>query len=200
MTNDRTGNRHPTDVELAAWIDEPDIGAADLPAHVEGCEQCRARVAELIGTRAALALDPAMPSAAEFAAQLERILATIDAAKHPGGGRVVRRIGWLVPLAAAAAIAAIVLVSRDERPTGSISPAVIASADEAGEQAATEAAEALGDEAIDDALEAALDAAAPLAPPLSIEQSAAIEDEFALLSEDDQSAVLRELETTDFDL
>lgn len=196
MTNDRTPNRHPTDLELAAWIDEPDIRAADLSAHVESCERCRARLAELAEVRAALTLDPPMPSAAEFAAQREHILSTIDAAKRPGGGRVVRRIGWLVPLAAAAAIAAILLVRRPESPTGSARLDVIASANEAAEDAADAAAQAMDDEA----LEAALAAAEPLAPPLSIERSAAIENEFASLSEDDQFAVLRELATTDFDL
>jgi hypothetical protein len=52
----------------------------------------------------------------------------------------------------------------------------------------------------EDVLEAALAAADPLAPPLSVERSASIESEFAQLPEEEQSAVLSELASADFDL
>ena len=194
MTIDRTGECHPSDLELAAWADEPGAGT-DLSPHIEACALCRDRIAELSATRAAIALDPPMPSKADFAAQRERILAAIEEAPQEGGGRVVRGIGWLVPIAAAAAIAAIVLVNRPDRSTPGTAPApetVAAEAEAAAEEAA---AIAVDEEALD-----ALTAGEALTPPASIERSAAIEDEFALLSEAEQSAVLRELERTDFDL
>ena len=194
MTIDRTSGRHPTDLELAAWIDEPATGP-DLSAHLEACAECGDRVAELTVIRAALALDPPLPTDAAFSAQRERILAAIEGEPREGGGRIVRRLGWLVSIAAAAAIAAIVLVNRADQPAPGPTPArqeVLAEAEAAAEEAAALAAD-------DRALDAAL-AATELIPPVSIERSAAIEDEFALLSEAEQSAVLRELERTDFDL
>ena len=194
MTDERTRDHHPSDLELAAWVDEPGVGS-DLSPHLETCARCRDRIAELSATRAAIALDPPLPTDAAFSAQRERILAAIEGEPRQGGGRVVRRIGWLIPIAAAAAIAAIVLVNRPDQPTPgteSASETVAAEAVAAAEEAA---AIAVDDEALD-----ALTAAEALAPPASIERSAAIEDDFALLSEADQSAVLRELERTDFDL
>lgn len=193
MTSHPVPGRHPTDLELAAWADEPGVGAMDIPSHLETCAQCRDRIAELAATRAAIALDPPMPSAEVFAAQRGRILAAIDGTPPERDGRVVRRIGWLLPLAAAAAIAAIVLIDRREVSTpGSAPESVAAEADAAAEEAA---AIAVDEQALDAAL-----AAAEERPPGSIERSTSIEAEFALLSEAEQSAVLRELERTDFDL
>ncbi|HET7694006.1 MAG TPA: hypothetical protein VFM44_13055 [Gemmatimonadota bacterium] len=192
MTSERTRGDHPTDLELAAWVDEPAIGAVDIPAHLEFCAPCRDKAAKLRATRAAIALDPLMPSEGEFTAQRERILAAIEQAPREGGGRLVRQIGWLVPLAAAAAVAAIVLINRPHRSTFESAPETVAAEAEA-------TAEEIAAIANDQALDAAL-AATELGPPVSIERSAAIEDEFALLSEAEQSAVLRELERTDFDL
>ncbi|MGH7565254.1 MAG: anti-sigma factor family protein [Gemmatimonadota bacterium] len=230
MTSNRMQETHPADSELAAWIDEPESRATAVETHVESCSRCRERLADLARTRAALALDPPMPSEAAFAAQRERILEAIDAAPRAGGGRVVRRIAWLVPLAAAATIAAIVLVGRTESPdqprtadagaetapdveaaaaTGQPTLPIFADAREAAEDAAaviaalasTSEIAAVPSEAFDeDALDATLAAAEPLAPPLSIERSAAIESEFAQLPEEEQSAVLLELASADFDL
>jgi hypothetical protein len=191
MTGERTGD-HPSDVELATWVDEPGIGP-DLSAHLEACAGCRERLAELTGTRAAIAVDPPMPSEADFAAQRERILQAIEAAPRESGGRIVGRIGWLVPLAAAAAVAAIVLLGRsDGPPPGPPAQRVVAEADAAAEEAA-------GFPLDGEALDAALAAYDPLSSP-AIERAVAIEDEFALLSEAEQSAILRDLERTDFDL
>ena len=195
MTSERTPG-HPSDLELAAWVDEPEIGAADIPAHVEDCARCRDRVAELMATRAAIAFDPPLPSDADFAAQHERILAAIEKSPRGGRRRVVRRIGWLVPLAAVAAVAAIVLLGRTDGPTPGVRPApetVVAEAETAAEEAAAIALD-------EDALDAALAAAETLTPSAPIERSAAIEAEFALLTDAEQAAVLRELERTDFDL
>ncbi len=194
MTIDLSGERHPSDLELAAWVDEPGIARADIRGHLGACARCRDRVAELAATRAAIAQDPPMPSAAEFTVQRQRILAALEASPRKREGRLIRRIGWLVPIAAAAAVAAIVLVDRPERSTPGAGPApdeVVAEAEAAAEEIAVIA----NDQALDAAL-----AATELGPPVSIERSAAIEDEFALLSEAEQSAVLRELERTDFDL
>jgi hypothetical protein len=194
MTCERARESHPSDIELAAWADEPGVGP-DLSAHLEACDACRDKVAELAAVRAAIALDPPMPGEADFIAQRERILAAIEGAPREGGGRVVRRIGWLVPLAGAAAIAAIVLTNRASAPVRDMASAreeVAAQADAAAEEAAAVAAD-------DQALSAALAASDPSSAP-AIERAVAIEDEFALLTEAEQSAVLRELERTDFDL
>ena len=194
MTGEPTAEHHPSDLVLAAWVDEPEIGAADISAHVEGCARCREKVADLHATRLAIALDPPMPSDADFAAQRGRILAAIEKSPREGGGRVVGRIGWLVPLAAAAAGAAIVLVGRTDGPLPGPGPApeaVLAEAETAAEEAA---ALALDDDVLDAALETTE------SPTPSIDRSTEIEAEFALLTEDEQSAVLLELERTDFDL
>jgi hypothetical protein len=225
MTTDRTQGAHPTDLELAAWADEPETRAADAQAHVEGCSPCRERIAQLAATRAALALDPPMPSAAAFAAQRGRILEAIGAALQVEGGRVVRRIAWLAPLAAAAVIAAIVLVGRNDEPPvpgtadggPETAPAVVAAllpvvadAREAAEDAAAaivpedasiSEVTVVPSEAFDeDVLDAALAAAEPLAPPISIERAATTESHFAELDEEEQDAVLLELASADFDL
>ncbi len=140
MTSERTPG-HPSDLELAAWVDEP--GAAGIPAHVEGCARCRDRIAELVATRTAIAL-----------------------------------------------------LGRTDRPTPGAGPApeaVVAEAEAAAEEAA---AIALDEEALD----AALAAAEPVTPAAPVERSASIEAEFALLTDAEQAAILRELERTDFDL
>jgi hypothetical protein len=193
MTSERAGEGHPSDTELAAWVDDPGREPADLTAHLAGCAGCRDKIASLRAVRAAIALDPPMPSEAEFAAQRERILATIEGAPRERGGRVIRRLGWLVPLAAAAGVAAIVLVERADKPeTAPPREEVFAEAEAAAREAAALAVDG-------EALDAALAASDPLSPP-AIERAVAIEDEFALLSETEQSAVLRDLERSDFDL
>lgn len=230
MTNHRMQETHPADSELAAWVDEPDARSAAVEGHVAGCHRCREWLAELAETRAALAHDPPMPSEAAFVAQREQILEAIGASPRAERGRIVGRLAWLIPLAAAAAIAAIVLVGRtdpDEPRTADVgaetapatgaAPAseraplpVVADAQDAAEDAAavivpadasTSKGAIVPSEPIDEeALDAALAAAEPLAPPLSIERSAAIESEFAQLPEEEQSAVLLELASADFDL
>jgi len=213
---------HPTDLELAAWVDEPGTVATGVARHAEGCDACRERTREIAAARVALALDPPMPSAAEFAAQREQILIAIGA-ERPARGVVVRRLAWLAPLAAAAAIAAVVLMGRTGGPgepttadagpeaattaEGARTPLpLVADAREAAELAATaivpdSGAVVVPSEAIDaDALEAALSAAEPLAPPSSIEASMTAQSRFAELTEEDQSAVLLELASADFDL
>jgi hypothetical protein len=140
-------------------------------------------------TRAAIALDPPMPSAADFAAQRERIQAAIEEAPR-GVRRIVRRIAWLVPLAAAAMLA-IVLMNRADPPPPA-GEEIFAEADAAAEEAA---AMTTGEQALDAALSASDPSSAP-----AIERAVAIEDEFTLLTEAEQSAVLRELERTDFEL
>ena len=228
MTIEQQKSAHPTEVDLVAWIDEPGARVTEVAAHVEACAACRVRIRELEATRAVLALDPEMPSGAVFAAQRERILAAIgEPSQVAQGGRVVGGLGWLVPLAAAAAIAVFVLVGRDQEPIApptagtdaepviAASPAeesplpVVARAREAAEEAAASLVPADDDaeaasvsaEAIDeDALDAALAAAEPLAPPVSVELSLTTESRFADLAEEDQDAVLLELAGTDFDM
>jgi hypothetical protein len=230
MTNDRSETTHPTDLELAQWVDEPELRPAALAAHVERCDACRAGIRELDATRAALAIDPPLPSAAAFAAQRERILAAIaEAPRAVRGGRVVRRLGWLVPLAAAAALAAFFLLGRDEAPrapgTADAGSTTVAGADPAeadrlplvadARRAAEEAAAALipaestaadretvvlpAEEIETDVLDAALAAAEPLAPPVSVELTMTTESRFAALAEEDQDAVLLELAGADFE-
>ena len=228
MTIQRHESAHPTEIDLVAWIDEPEARATEIAAHVEACTACRARIRELEATRALLALDPEMPSGAAFAAQRERILAAIgERSDVARGGRVVGGLGWLVPLAAAAAIAVFVLVARDQEPRSprtagtSAEPVtaagpveesplpLVARAREAAEEAAISLIPADDDAeaalvpavAIDeDALDAALAAAEPLAPPVSVELSLTTESRFAELAEEDQDAVLLELAGADFDM
>lgn len=223
MTTDRTPREHPTDLELAAWADEPGTSSATVGAHVAGCERCAAELRALEETRAALALDPPIPAPDAFAAQRERILAATSAGPRRGG-RVVGRIAWLVPLAAAAAIAAFVLVDRTGGPGSPYGPdapkkitvdgqavalPIVADAAAAAEEAADAiatpedpAAEVtiVPSEAIDEELlDAALAATEPLAPPIAVERSLTTELLFAELPEDEQSAVLLELASADLD-
>ena len=227
MTTERHESAHPTEVDLVAWIDEPEARVTEVAAHVESCAACRVRIRELEATRAALALDPEMPTGAAFAAQRERILAAIGEPSEARGGRVGGGLGWLAPLAAAAAIAVFVLVGRDQEPSvprtagtgaepvtaaGPVAESslpLIARAREAAEEAALSLVPADDDveasvvpaEAIDeDALDAALAAAEPLAPPVSVELTLTTESRFADLAEEDQEAVLLELADADFDM
>jgi hypothetical protein len=218
MTSHRSEPTHPSDLELAAWVDEPASGNAAVREHLEGCGSCRERVAGIEITRAALALDPPMPSEAAFAAQRERILAAIGAAP-PAGRRIAGRAAWIVPLAAAAAVAAVVLMGRVAGDPSDVSPPrraadagpalpIVADAAAAAEEAAGTIAPAadpspespaLPAEAIDqELLDAALAAAEPLAPPVSVERSLTTELLFAELPEDEQSDVLLEMASADF--
>jgi len=221
MTTDPTHGGHPTDLDLAAWSDEPRSARADVGPHVAGCERCRAELRALTAARAALTLDPPLPTAEAFAAQRERIRAAVAAAPRREGWRA-GRIAWLAPLAAAAAIAAFVLVDRargpESRDPGDTSPAtvaagmvlpVVADAAAAAEQAAGAIAAADDSaaevtvvlaEAIDEELlDAALAAAEPLAPPIAVERSLTTELLFAELPADEQSAVLMEMASADLD-
>ena len=219
MTTDPTHGAHPTDLELAAWSDEPRSARADVGPHLESCERCRAEFRALTAARAAVALDPPLPTAEAFAAQRERIRAAV-AASPRSEGRRAGRIAWLAPLAAAAAIAAFVLVDRtrgpESRDPGDTPPAtvatvlpVVADAAAAAEQAAGAFAAAddsaaevtvVPAEAIDEELlDAALAAAEPLAPPIAVERSLSTELLFAELPEDEQSAVLMEMASADLD-
>jgi hypothetical protein len=223
MTTDRTRGEHPTDLELAAWADEPGTSNTAVGAHVEGCERCAAELGALAETRAALALDPPIPTPDAFAAQRGRILASISAEPHRDG-RVVGRIAWLVPVAAAAAIAAFFLIDRTGGPGSPDAPdtpyevtvdadavalPIVADAAAAAEEAADAIAipedpasevTLVPSEAIDEELlDAAFAAAEPLAPPIAVERSLTTELLFAELPEDEQSAVLLELASTDLD-
>jgi hypothetical protein len=221
MTTERTERAHPSDLELAAWVDEPASGAAAIRSHLERCAPCRERIAEFEATRAALALDPSMPSEAAFAAQRKRILTAIGATPISNRSRIAGRAAWIVPLAAAAAIAGFVLVGRvaEDRTDG---PSIRGTSAEAGAplpiiaeaaDAAEEAAAsidpgedpspeppALPAEAIDqELLDAVLAATEPLAPPFSVERSLTTEFLFAELPEDEQSDVLLEMASVDLE-
>ena len=222
MTTDRTPEKHPTDLELAAWADAPGTAADGVRAHVACCERCGAELRALAATRAALALDPPLPTPDAFAAQRERILAAISAEPRRDA-RVVGRIAWLAPIAAAAAIAAFFLIDRTPEPGSPGSPntpaGIVIDAEESlpivadAAAAAEEAADAITipedpasgitlvpAEAIDEELlDAALVAAEPLAPPVAIERSLTTELLFAELPEDEQSAVLLELASAELD-
>jgi hypothetical protein len=221
MTTDRTRDEHPTDLELAAWADEPGTASAAIGAHVEGCERCGAVLRALAATRAGLAIEPPLPSPEAFAAQRARILAAVSAGPRREA-RVVGRIAWLAPLAAAAAFAAFFLVVRTQGPGSPDSPdtpdevaagaetvrlPIVADAAAAAEEAADAIAvpedpaiTLVPSEAIDeDVLDAALAAAEPLSPPIAVERSLTTELLFAELPEDEQSAVLLELASSDLD-
>ena len=89
--NARTPSTHPSELELATMVDEPESSSARARAHLEGCGPCRQRVAEIEAARAALALDPPMPSQAAFAAQRERIRVAIEASGSSRGGNADKR-------------------------------------------------------------------------------------------------------------
>jgi hypothetical protein len=217
MTSERSERTHPSGPELVAWVDEPASAAAAVGEHLERCGPCRERVAGIEIARAALALDPPMPSEAAFAAQRERILDAIGAA--PLAGRpLAGRAAWVVPLAAAATIATVVLMGRVAKDPSDVSPPrpsadggsalpIVAEAAAAAEEAAGTIAPvsdpspespSVPAEAIDEELlDAALAAAEPLAPPVSVERALTTELLFAELPEDEQSDVLVEMASAD---
>jgi hypothetical protein len=185
--------KHLTDQQLIGWLDEPEASDAPdvIPTHLETCDQCAGRLAELECVFAALRSAPDTPSADVFSAQRARIVDAITPAAQQPTVRSLRRGGWWIPVAAAAAVIGVFVLAPDE-PVDGGRLSVIDQADRAAEDALN----ALDDETELEALLATLDGG------FEIRESdiTSLEDEFASLTEEDQTAILSELSTTSFDL
>lgn len=185
--------KHLTDQELIGWLDEPEAPNAPgtIPTHLETCDLCAGRLAELERVFAALRNEPEHPSAAEFVAQRERILDAIAPAAQQPTVRSLRRGGWWIPIAAAAAVIGVFVLAPDEPADGG-RLTVIDQADRAAEDALN----ALDNETELEALLATLDGGIEIREY----DITSLEDEFASLTQEDQTAILSELSTTSFDL
>jgi len=110
-TTDRRKNRHPGEDAIVA-LAEGETPGEEVRDHVETCAPCRARLQATRAVLDAIAAPPPMPDPGTFASRRERILQAIeesrDAPAPPGAFRAHAR--WWVPLAAAAAVGAILLV------------------------------------------------------------------------------------------
>lgn len=185
--------KHLTDQELIGWLDEPEATNAPdtIPTHLEACDLCARRLAELERVFAALRNEPETPSAAEFVAQRKRILEAVAPATQQPTVRSLRRGGWWIPIAAAAAVIGVFVLAPDEPADGG-RLTVIDQADRAAEDALN----ALDNETELEALLATLDGGIEIREY----DIPSLEDEFASLTDEDQTEILSELSTTSFDL
>lgn len=219
-----TDRIHPDEATLIAWLDEPASVDADIEGHVAICETCAARVGELRAVFGALAAEPAMPDAAALAENRGRIADAIQSRAEPE----VRSLTTWRPVAraavlTAAALAALLLWSpRGEEPPASTDRMVVDApatrrivADhpvvDEGERAAEAVVAAALPEPADDFAEAPLDDATveslaeieTATPSLVVEstwESTGLAEQFASLSEEDQTAILDELSEMTFEL
>jgi hypothetical protein len=185
--------KHLTDQELIGWLDEPEAPNVPdaIPTHLETCDLCAKRLAELERVFAALRSEPETPSADQFSAQRERIVHAIAPAARQPRVRSLQRGGWWIPVAAAAAVIGVFVLAPDE-PSDDGRLTVIDQADRAAEDALN----ALDNETELEALLATLDSGIEIREY----NITSLEDEFASLNEEDQTAILSELSTTSFDL
>lgn len=185
--------KHLTDQELIGWLDEPEAPDAPhaIPTHLEACDLCAGRLTELERVFAALRSAPDTPSADEFVAQRERIVDAIVPPTRQPTVQPLRRGGWWIPVAAAAAVIGVFVLGPDEPADGG-RLTVIDQADRAAEDALN----TLENETEVEALLATLNGG------FEIQEYdiTSLEDEFASLTEEDQAAILSELSTTSFDL
>jgi anti-sigma factor RsiW len=186
--------KHLTDQELIGWLDESEAPHTPntIPTHLETCDLCAGRLAELERVFVALRSEPDTPSADEFSAQRERIVDAIAPETRRSTVRSLQRGGWWIPVAAAAVVIGVFVLTPDEPVDAPAQLAIIDQADRAAEDALN----ALEGETEVEAMLAALDngfetRAYDIVP---------LEEEFASLAEEDQAAILSELSTTSFDL
>ena len=106
--------------------------------------------------------------------------------------RLLQRGGWWIPVAAAAAVMGVFVLTSDEPADAPTRLAVIDQADRAAE----DAIDALEGETELEAMLAVLNGGFEIRE-YGIEP---LEEEFASLTEEDQAAILSELSTTSFDL
>lgn len=219
-----TDRIHPHEATLIAWLDESASVDADVEGHVAGCETCAARVAEFRAVFGALAAEAAMPDATALAESRGRIADAIQAPAEPEVRSLTtwRPVAWAAVLAAAALAALLPWSPRGEEPpasTGRIvadAPAprrIVADhpvVDE-GERAAEAVVAAALPEPADDLAEAPLDdatveslaemeTATPSLVDESIGESTGLAEQFASLTEEDQTAILDELSEMTFEL
>ncbi|MCK5439085.1 MAG: hypothetical protein KAI97_04040 [Gemmatimonadetes bacterium] len=186
--------KHLTDQQLIGWLDEPETPDAPstIATHLEACDVCAQRLAELEQVFEALRVEPEAPSAGEFAAQRDRIVDAIAPETRRPTVRLLQRGGWWIPVAAAAAVMGVFVLTSDEPADAPTRLAVIDQADRAAEDAI-------------DALEGETELEAMLAVLNGGFETreygiTPLEEEFASLTEEDQAAILSELSTTSFDL
>ena len=197
-------DRHLTDEEIVAWLDEP--GDAGPPQHLTECLACRERAAGTELLLDALRADsPEMPETA-LASQRERVMVAVRARPRGEGGVPIRRtaIGhraWWWSLAAAAVAALIVLgvarrdTGREPPVAGTVTLPVVAEADRAAE----EAYQAVADTDLPLATPAQAGEIDATVPSYGFESSE-LAEEFAALSPADQEAILTEMSDMAFDL
>jgi anti-sigma factor RsiW len=186
--------KHLTDQQLIGWLDEPETAntPAAITTHLEACDLCARRLAEFQRVFEALRVQREAPSADEFAAQRDRIVDAIAPEMRRPTVRSLQRGGWWIPVAAAAAVIGVFVLKPDEPADAPTRLAVIDQADRAAE----DAIDALEGETALEAMLAVLDSG----PETRAYEAASLEEEFALLTEEDQAAILNELSTTSFDL
>ncbi|MGH7558774.1 MAG: hypothetical protein ACREMD_13535 [Gemmatimonadota bacterium] len=210
-------NHHLTDEEIVTSLDEPEAPYDRFHAHLAACETCRARLAAMEDLFDVLRAEPPAAGEADLAAGRERILSAVAERPRRARRHVSRRAVW-VPLAAAAAVAALVIWAprEPEPPEGSVrvAPEDAESAPSAiGAHAAfpvivqaTQAAEEVlqapgGDEAV-----SLLDA--PLIDEIDADGSpftadyddrVELEEAFADLPMEDREAILDELASVSFE-
>jgi anti-sigma factor RsiW len=226
MMHEMEPGNHPTDEELAGWVDarigrDGDLSESAPPvtAHLADCDRCRARVAALEDVIAVLRAEPPAPDPAALAEWKARVLERV------GGTAAApdrRARWWWIPAAAAAALVGL-FVARGgelERPAaitdraGAATPlAVVAAADRAAAEvaAAIEASDTIGAEIptpvevppadleISEADFAVLDLGSAPMPGAAI-VDAELAEEFGALPAEDQQAILTELQAVEFEL
>ncbi len=202
-------DRHLTDEEIVRWVDEGDAPQAIVRGHLDRCDACRARMAEVEALLVALRAEPPAATDAEMAAQRDRILAAVRSRPRAPVRRLSRWSVWLPAVAAAAIAALLIWAPRGTRSPGT-APTAEAPADPVSlpvivdaTRAAEEVAEAADDPETAERLVATppLDSTEPdMAAPISEgwSETLEIEEEFAGLPAADREAILIELASVDF--
>lgn len=190
---------HPADESMIALIDG--AGDEETEEHLAACGACRRRRAELEGVVEALGADPPMPDDAAFAAQREAILASLpDRRRPPAIARALRRPAWWGAALAAAALAAVILLGErgGNEPSADRVPALAQG--EAAAEAVYQAAAGDIPEGLESLAAVEETTVGPEAASDPIVESVELSEEFATLDEENQRAILAELETAMFDL
>ena len=216
MMHEMEPGAHPTDEALAGWVDarighdgDPPESVPSVTAHLADCDRCRARVTALEDVIAVVRAEPHAPDPAALAESRVRILDAV-AASGSSIAQSRSRASWWIPLAAAAALAALLVLKPfgEERPvevadrpaaergTEDVRPTlpVVAAAEEAADLAAEEIEVVPELEFVEPST--AVDIPSPGASLADV----ALADEFATLSTEDQDAILEELAAVEIEM
>jgi hypothetical protein len=215
MMHELEPGAHPNDEALAGWVDarighdgDPSESAPSVTAHLVECDRCRARVAALEDVVAVLRAEPPAPHPAAMAESRMRIHEAV-AASGPSLARRRSRVSWWIPLAAAAALAALLVLKpfgeerpvvvadrpAPERATEVTRPTlpVVAAAEEAADLAAEEIEIVPESESVEPSTGVDI-------PTPGASLDVALADEFATLSAEDQDAILEELAAVELEM